>query len=952
MRHHSAIFAYMERNFVLRIIALAVCMVFAQRTQAQVIKGKVTDASTGEPLFGAVVGEKGTSNGVTTDFDGEFTLKVAALPVNLQIALIGYLNRDLTVNDASERLQIKLEANDQLMKDVNVVSDRMLEKQKQNPLTVETMDALAIKEAPTGSFYESLGSLKGVDMTSASLGFRIINTRGFNSTSPVRTLQLIDGVDNQSPGLNFSLGNFLGACDLDVKKVEIVQGASSAFFGPGAFNGVVNMETKDPFTYSGLSAAVKVGERNLIEPQFRFAESFKNDEGQDMLGYKISAYYLRADDWEADNYNPIDGSIDDASNPGRFDAVNTYGDEYFPAMDLSDATPWTYRGIGTFYRTGYKEADVLDYDTKNFKANAALHWRLRPEEAYDSPELIMSTNVGNGTTVYQGDNRFRLRDIFFMQNRIEFKKKDDYFIRVYATREDAGKSYDPYATSLRLLDEARSDEDWSKVYIRFWQDSINDRIDGLGYPGLVMNPNWNGDPTTFWLPYDYQGQQAWLEEYNDSLSRWHSMVEQWTNQGNAGIVGIDTLGIFAPGTARFNEAFERITSLKNNEGEGGTRFYDRSALYHIHGEKQFTFQRLDRFRVGGNYRLYTPNSDGTIFSDTAGTRITNSEFGLYAGIEEKMLEDKLIVQVTARVDKNQNFDYVFSPAASLVYQPRKNHYARVSFSSALRNPTLADQYLYLNVGPATLSGNLTGVDSLVTLDSWLDFRSSLKRDTLDYFSVNPIRPEQVRTLEAGYRGSFGNDLYVDAGYYFSSYTHFIGYVIGLDVAFDNSGIGLPKNVDAYRYAANSQNEVRTQGASIGLNYFLNDFVILNGNYSWNKLVKTVEDDPIIPAFNTPEHKYNVGFTIREYGFDDVPAVKWGMGANYKWIQGFVFEGSPQFTGFVPSYDLIDAQVNALLVKSHVNIKVGCSNLLNKMNIQTYGGPRIGRLAYVSLSYEL
>jgi hypothetical protein len=193
---------------------------------------------------------------------------------------------------------------------------------------------------------------------------------------------------------------------------------------------------------------------------------------------------------------------------------------------------------------------------------------------------------------------------------------------------------------------------------------------------------------------------------------------------------------------------------------------------------------------------------------------------------------------------------------------------------------------------------------------------------------------------------------VDAGYYFSSYTHFIGYVIGLDIAFDNSGIGLPKNVDAFRYAANSQNEVRTQGASIGLNYFLTDFVILNGNYSWNKLVKTDDKDPIIPAFNTPEHKYNIGFTVREYGFDDVPAVKWGMGANYKWIQGFIFEGSPQFTGLVPSYDLVDAQVNALLVKSHVNIKVGCSNLLNKMNIQTYGGPRIGRLAYVSLSYEL
>jgi iron complex outermembrane receptor protein len=942
----------MERHFVLRVIGIVLCIILSTAAQGQLIKGIVSDAQTGESIFGAVVGVKGTTNGVTTNFEGEFSLQVTTLPVDLQIVLIGYVTTSVTVNDANQRLQIELKPNQELLKDVDVVSDRMLERQKQNPLTVETMDAIAIKDAPTGSFYESLGSLKGVDMTSASLGFRIINTRGFNSTSPVRTLQLIDGVDNQSPGLNFSLGNFLGACDLDVKKVEIVQGASSAFFGPGAFNGVVNMETKDPFTYGGLSAAVKVGERNLIEPQFRFAESFKNEEGQEMLAYKISAYYLRADDWEADDYNPIDGSIDDASNPGRFDAVNIYGDEYYPGMDLSDAAPWNYRGIGTFYRTGYKESDVLDYDTKNFKANAAIHWRLRPEDAYDSPELIMATNVGNGTTVYQGDNRFRLRDIFFMQNRIEFKKKDDYFIRVYATREDAGKSYDPYATSLRLLDEARSDEDWASVYISYWQDSIDHRMDDLNYPGLVMNPEWDGiDAQTFWLPYDYNAQQQWLQEYNDSLSRWHSMVEQWTNQGNGGIIGIDTLGMFAPGTARFNEAFERITSLKNNEGEGGTRFYDRSALYHIHGEKQFTFQRLDRFRVGGNYRLYAPNSDGTIFSDTAGTRITNSEFGVYTGIEEKMLEDKLIVQVTARVDKNQNFDYVFSPAASLVYQPRKNHYARLSFSSALRNPTLADQYLYLNVGPATLSGNLTGVDSLVTLDSWLDFRNSLKRDTLDYFSVNSIRPEQVRTLEAGYRGSFGNNLYVDAGYYFSSYTHFIGYVIGLNIEFDNS-TGLPQNVDAFRYAANSQNEVRTQGASIGLNYFLTDHVILNGNYSWNKLVKIDDEDPIIPAFNTPEHKYNVGFTVREYGFDDVPAVKWGMGANYKWIQGFIFEGSPQFTGLVPSYDLVDAQVNALLVKSHVNIKVGCSNLLNKMNIQTYGGPRIGRLAYVSLSYEL
>ena len=117
-----------------------------------------------------------------------------------------------------------------MIETAEVVGERISEKQKQAPLTVETMDALAIKEAPTGSFYEGLGNLKGVDLTSASLGFKIVNTRGFNSTSPVRSLQLIDGVDNQSPGLNFSLGNFLGAPDFPVSNLKCPSSISPARF--------------------------------------------------------------------------------------------------------------------------------------------------------------------------------------------------------------------------------------------------------------------------------------------------------------------------------------------------------------------------------------------------------------------------------------------------------------------------------------------------------------------------------------------------------------------------------------------------------------------------------------------------------------------------------------------------------------------------------------------------
>ena len=77
----------------------------------------------------------------------------------------------------------------------------------------------------------------------------------------------------------------------------------------------------------------------------------------------------------------------------------------------------------------------------------------------------------------------------------------------------------------------------------------------------------------------------------------------------------------------------------------------------------------------------------------------------------------------------------------------------------------------------------------------------------------------------------------------------------------------------------------------------------------------------------------------------------GFNVNYKWIEGFLFEGSPQFTGEIPTYDLLDVQVNWRFEKLNTTLKIGASNVLNKKQFQTYGGPRIGRLAYISILYQ-
>ena len=226
------------------------------------------------------------------------------------------------------------------------------------------------------------------------------------------------------------------------------------------------------------------------------------------------------------------------------------------------------------------------------------------------------------------------------------------------------------------------------------------------------------------------------------------------------------------------------------------------------------------------------------------------------------------------------------------------------------------------------------------------------RNLLRYFNIDGVRPEKVKSVEIGYRTTLFNNTYVDASYYYSSYNDFLGYVIGIESQFDNV-VGLPVNTQAYRYAANSRENVTTQGFSMGLNYYFEKYYMLAGNYSWNKLNKLDVDDPIIPAFNTPEHKYNVSLSARdmELNLGGMSLRNIGFNVNYRWVDGFVFEGSPQFTGAIPAYGLVDAQITKGLPNWNMSIKVGASNIANNKVFQTYGGPRIGRMAYISLLYD-
>ncbi len=928
MRNHKIIYIFFFLIFTAGSIELS-----GQIT----IKGEVLDEGNGDALIGAnVVVKSDPTIGTVTDFDGSFELKVDKLPVLINISYIGYTSKDIEVTSTGQKIKILLgEESVTIDLGVEIKGQRISEKQKAAPLTIESLDAIAIKQTASTDFYNGLGSLKGVDLTTASLGFTVINTRGFNSTSPVRSLQTIDGVDNQSPGLNFSLGNFLGSSELDIQKVDLVVGASSAFYGPNAFNGVIAMETKNPFFNKGLSASVKVGERSLFETAMRFADVFKNKSGQPFIAYKLNFSYLRANDWVADNYDPIsDATGNDIFaaniNPGGFNAVNIYGDEYNIFNNGTDFNSST--GLNSFHRQGYKEQDLVNYNTRNIKSGVAVHIRTNPSKDFESPEIIASSNFGYGTTVYQGDNRFSLRGIQFYQHRLEFRKKDKFFIRAFATHEDAGDSYDPYFTAQKLIEASSSNDSWFRAYSDYWaQNKVADQLKSKG----MSQDNF----------------QQWQKDNKTILDEFHIKAQQFASSNNR---TFNVTDFYKPGTARFDSLFNSIRSRKNNATENGTRFFDRSALFHLHGEYKFSSEFFKEITIGANGRMYRPNSEGTIFTDET-ERITNIEFGVYGGASKQL--GNFTVTAASRLDKNQNFNFLFSPAGSIVWKPSENNYLRVSFSSAIRNPTLTDQYLDLEVGPARLLGNLSGFDSLITLQSFLDNRKDPSK-RYNEISIGPIKPEKVKTFEVGYRTTLFKKLFLDASYYYNIYDDFIGYQIGLKIPLVLVEIipGFPPvpirqftNIKVVRVAANSDKIVNSQGFALGFNYYFGRYYSLNGNYSYNNLVTQFDDD-IVPAFNTPRNKYNIGVSGRDIPLGEGKNVV-GFNLNYKWIQGFIFEGSPQFTGFIPTYDLVDAQVNYTMPKHHLVVKLGASNALNNKQFQVYGGPRIGRMAYLTITYD-
>lgn len=885
------------------VLLLTLLIVGSTTSYAQTtISGIITDAVSGEPLAGVNIVVKGKVVGTISDIDGKFSLIVHdAPPFTLLVSFVGFATQEFNISTSTANLAVEMSEQTMLGQEVVVSASRMEENILSSPVTIEKVDLLGIQQAATPEFYDALANVKGVQFTSSSLNFPQINTRGFATISNVRFVQLIDGMDTSAPLLNFPTGNLVGIGELDAESMELVPGAASALYGPNAFNGILIMKSKSPFEYQGLSAQGKWGittsdAQGQAYPYYsfnvRYAKAFNNK-----FAFKVNFAYMDAEDWHANDYKTdadYPESKEDLSGNPDFNGLNLYGDEI--------AIPTGVPSIGTIRRTGFREEDILDdYNATSIKGDLALHYRIN-----DDLEVLYNYRYGGGGSVYQGSQKYALRNFNQQFHKLEFRG-DNFFARAYVTGTDAGDSYNMGALGTYMNEYYSSTEDtWASDYVLAMQGYIDDVDAGS-----------------------------------------HDAARAYADRNRP-----------ARGTAAFDSLAKVVRKNLFQRNPPGAKFVDHSRLYH--GEFNYNFQEHISFAevmIGGNVRQYNLFSDGTIFNEDPENgedfkRIKINEFGAYTQIS-KNIADVLKLTGSVRFDKNENFNGRVTPRFSAVYTAADNHHFRASFQTGFRNPETQAQFIFFDAGTNILLGSTKanaeryGVfnGGAWTRSSYEAFVASGDSSVLKTADVRYVQPEKLRAVEIGYKGIFANKLLIDVNAYFNAYTDFIG---SLDIASKEATTHQGRTLDAgtiFTPYVNSSADVTSHGIGVGLTYNLPRSFQITGNYSYATFrVDDNESEGYRAQFNTPRNKFNVSLSNRKL------TKSLGFNVSYRWQETFFWE-SDFGSWNVPEYGVIDAQLSYRLADIKSILKIGGTNLFGGDYRTNLGGPFVGQMYYLSVTFD-
>ncbi|MDQ2751791.1 MAG: TonB-dependent receptor [Bacteroidota bacterium] len=976
----------------MKLFTLLVFILFLQAVHAQssyLISGKIYDSTSTNGLDGATVRVKGAKSATATQEDGSFQLKISQkLPITLLVSYNGYTDQEFTVSSETSPIAIALKTEDIYANQVVVTASRVAESILKSPVAIEKLSLTTLQQAPAPSFYDAMENIKGLQMTTSSLTFKVPNTRGFNIPNNFRFMQLVDGVDMQAATLGVPLGNAIGPTELDIENVEVTPGAASALYGMNAINGMANLLTKSPFKYQGISVYQRTGVNHvdgidappsiLTESAVRFAKAWNNK-----FAFKMNVSYMQGTDWRSNtrldqntnnlpSANPKFSSLN-SNNNVAYDGWNKYGDDALAGSNLSSIGGLTIDGKAAqslrVVRTGYWETDLVDPQVKNAKFDASLHYK--PTE---KTELLYSYRVGEMDGVFQRGNKVALHNVVVQNHKLEWKGSN-FLVRGYVSIENTGNSYNlkPLADNLDLR-SGGSSTIWAAKY----------------KTALLQYADKNGGLTS------------------NNLAAANAYARQQADAGRAQL-----------GTAYFNALKDSIIGINNWDIKssqipnapptGGAALWQRSRLYHVEGQWDISSAvKYFNVLVGADARVYQVIPDGNNFVDFSrpasernkvdsatgnfGHDLYYKKFGGFVQASKTFFDEKLKLWASLRGDYDRYFTAKFTPRVSAVYTVAKRHNFRVTFQQGYRFPSLFEALSFVNNGRVRRVGSLPFINqglgylensyyqtsvikfnSVVSAAGNSDSAALANRSLLQKADLPDARPEKITSFEVGYKSVlFDNKLVINIDAYTNTYNGFLGQVqvyvphgetLGSDaailamldrnrdpVAAQSATVTSPPTAasngqNRYRVYTNAKSNYINYGSSIGINYNFYKTYIVAGNASFNKLKSQNANDIFVTGFNTPDWATSLSFGNR------AAAKNIGYNAVWRWQNSFNWQ-SPLVNGNIVSYSTFDAQVTFRAPKINTVFKAGGSDLFNHRYIQYAGGPTIGAIYYLAITYDL
>ncbi|MDW3648696.1 MAG: TonB-dependent receptor [Bacteroidia bacterium] len=417
------------RHVLLLVILTSLCSYLSAQTK---ITGKTT-AEDGTPLVGASLQIEGTTSGVYSDDQGNFSLSVDnSPPLTLNITYIGYKAQSIEITQSSTTLNIVMVEDITSSEEVVISASRRPEKIQDAPASISVINTENLKISPQIDATRNLVNVPGVQIQQQSANRINIEMRGAAGLFGTGAFPIMDYRSLIGPGIGTFQTDAQGINNIDLQRIEVVRGPGSALYGPGVVTGVIHFITKNPIDFPGTTIELIGGELNTFGGTIRHA----GRNASKKFGYKINAHYKRGNEFILDPTIDADQIAKFQTTISQPQITNGVVDVTKPLTTLLTEAELDDDGDG----------NPMQNDWFNTAVNATLEFR--PTEDLS---IFTSGGYNQSSSVFynnQGEGLAQATE-FWGQARVQ---KGGFFGQFFYVDNDGGSQENPtflYQTGLR-----------------------------------------------------------------------------------------------------------------------------------------------------------------------------------------------------------------------------------------------------------------------------------------------------------------------------------------------------------------------------------------------------------------------------------------------------------------------------------------------------------------------